>query len=249
MKNIFFVLLVIGLVGACDSDPSDTTQTDGAKSSPPSKTVDPKSEAGTKAEAESADGVEHKKLSPNAADKEFEVRQRKFNVDDFPAELPKGEALGGFAFVDSAGENFIVFTRESFKSDGGNLILHIKHVLQTNDEVGEVRSYTDRVEKCTEDITLKPQFGAWSVSDVDGDGIGEANFAYSAACAGGIDPMIHKVFITEGGKKYVLRGRTKIKLPDVEPFGGEYKADKMPAVFLKKAKDIWADTSKGFGMN
>lgn len=183
-----------------------------------------------------------------AADKAKGVHAIAFDAQKFPAARPPGEVLGGFAFHDSAGDNYVIFARE----DRGNedhihtSVLRIKHVVKSGSGMREVRSYTERVEDCDLDIFLEPKFGDWSVSDVDQNGIGEASFAYTVACVGDVSPLPHKAFVTEGGQKYVLRGIQQVRLPDSKPEGGTYKADPMPAVFMEKARDVWARTSRGY---
>jgi hypothetical protein len=248
MKKTICILLVASLAAACQSNGAESTEADESATN------------GT-ATDQAAASAEPTEEEPAPAEEDVEVRAGEFDKAAFPAPLPTGEVLGGIAFADAAGNNFLAFSREDVvvkpKKQDGQLvepaiqttILHIKHVAKKGDAVEDVRSYVERIEKCDADIVLEPQFGEWSVTDIDADGVGEASFAYTAGCTSDISPVSHKVFVTEGGEKYVLRGHTAVKPggPDGETIGGEYKADKMDEAFMKKATVVWEKTSKGYG--
>ena len=238
MKKLCSALLVpvLALTAACKSDAAvdaPTPTAEGVQEAPPTGTEEATDDA------------------PVAAEAPGKVEIAVFDLKEFPGEAPTGESLGGFAFVDAAGKNFVAFSREALDAgDEPGAVLHIEHVAQKEGgELRKVRSYVEKIASCDADIILEPRFGDWSVSDIDADGIGEASFAYTASCTSDISPNPHKAFITEGGEKYVLRGNTSVKPgPGAEVIGGEYEADEMPPAFLKKATAVWDDTSKGFGL-
>jgi hypothetical protein len=246
MKKTLCILLVASLAVACQSNGADSDE------AATDKTATDEAAASAKPTAE----------EPAPVDQVVEVRAVEFDKAAFPAPLPKGEVLGGIAFTDAAGENFLAFSQEIIavkpqKQDGDLLepavtttVLHIKHVAKKDDAVKEVRSYVERIEECEYDTILEPKFGEWSVTDLDADGVGEASFAYTAGCTSDISPLPHKAFVTEGGEKHVLRGHTAVKPGglDDEIIGGEYKADKMDEAFMKKATAVWERTSKGYGV-
>jgi len=247
MKKLIGILLLASISVACESNSANS-----AKAEPVA--VD---QGAAPDEASAADEPAEK---PAPAGEVAEVRAIAFDKAAFPGELPKGELLGGFAFVDAAGENFVAFTREDIivtpdatdamfeQAAVMTTILRIMHVAKKDEATKEVRAYTERIEACDADIVLKPKFGEWSTTDLDADGVAEASFAYTADCTSDVSPLNHKVFVTEGGEKHVLRGTTLVKTgADDETMGGEYTADKMDAAFLKKAKAVWAETSRGVG--
>lgn len=184
---------------------------------------------------------------PDAAeDNHSNVRQIPFDAQEFPSELPNGHVDGGLAFIDRAGVNYVVFTLDAPMSREHirKTTLHIKHVVQNEDTIREVRSYIERIDDCDFDVIVKPYYGDWSISDVNNNGIGEVSFAYTADCVADISPFAHKAFITEAGEKYALRGFTVRQYPDGFSEGGSYKADKMPPLFRKKVKKVWNRTSQ-----
>lgn len=182
----------------------------------------------------------------DSSDKKVEVRAIPFDALQFPSELPKGRVDGGLAFIDQAGVNHVVFTLDvPFSRDHiRSTTLHIKHVVENDGVAREVRSYIERIHDCDFDVIVKPYYGEWSISDIDNNGIGEVSFAYTADCVSDISPFVHKAFITEGGKKYALRGFTVRHYPDDYVEGGSYTADTMPPLFLKKVKKVWHRTSQ-----
>ncbi len=241
IRSLVIVLISLHAIIACDKQSTPKVDAAPIAISPEitaAETDEPKPAAPT--------AVEIKPNDETAEKPSGKVYRTQFHDNRFPGKLPPGEVLGGFAFMDTVGENFVVFTRTETvnKDDIRSNVLRIKHVVQKADgTVTELRSYTERVDGCDFDVMLDPFFGDWSVSDVDNNGIGEASFAYTADCVSDVSPLNFKVFVTEGGEKYVLRGRSYRQFPDEEPHGGEYTADKMPPAFLTKAKQVWETTA------
>lgn len=186
-------------------------------------------------------------LEAPAADAIVSVRSIPFDLADYPNALPRGEVLGGFGFLDSAGRNQVVFIQDS-RSDDDHIrdaTLYIQHIATKDGVTRTVRNYTERIRDCDFDVLLEPQWGEWSVSDVNENGIGEASFAYTADCVSDVSPRAHKAFITEGGEKYVLRGLSFLIIPDEGAVdGGTYRADPMPGPLMKKAIEVWKHTAR-----
>lgn len=173
------------------------------------------------------------------------VRVLPFDAGRYPATKPRGEILGGVSFLDLAGENFVIFTRDDKERDDHiyESTLYIHHVARKDGVVSTVRTYVERVANCDFDVVLTPYFGDWSVSDQDKDIYGEFSFAYRVGCISDVSPVGHKTFVTESGEKYVLRGLSAIAYPGEPTQGGTYTADVMPEAFRQMAKDIWTLTS------
>jgi hypothetical protein len=227
-KSVLLVATTCLAVAACESKAPTASTDAAAPSTAPS------------ADASVAD----------AANPAAKVEPLEYDDKMFPGELPAGEPLGGFAFRDTAGDNFVAFSRDETTAKNGALasVLHIKHVVKNGDDVKEVRAYREVIEACEFDIILDPKFGKWSVTDLDADGVGEANFAYTHACTSDVSPNGHKVFVTEGGEKYVLRGVTSIEFAPGQIEGGEFDADDMPDEFREHADMVWQETSIGLRM-
>ena len=180
-----------------------------------------------------------------------QVKRVKFEPADFESHLPDGRILSSFAFEDSNGLNAVFYslTESSTKPSDPyaptqtTAVLKVIHLVQKNTEFEVVRTYREVVEDCEFDLIMQPHGGDWAVSDVDGDGIGEATIAYTADCTSDVSPLNHKVLITEGGEKYGLRGSTRvIPGPGPRSMGGEFKADAMDPRFLEHATSVWNKT-------
>ena len=159
----------------------------------------------------------------------------------------KGEVASVIGWTDKYGSNAVVFTLQDQKGtgdEGNGRLLQIKHALQEGDgSWTEVRSFKELVDDCPFDISLDVFTGDWSVTDLDKDALGEATFAYRAGCRSDVSPVGHKVLMTENGKKWALRGQSRIKEAGGS-IGGDFKPDFKdgPTGGLEHAKMVWEKT-------
>lgn len=187
------------------------------------------------------------RLDADAIGSAQRVRSHTFDIEKVQDHIQTGDVAGGFAFVDTAGTNYVIFTTSvsELEDDAATGTLRIRHLVVTSDATRTVRDYVEFVRDCPFDIVLEPKWGDWSVSDVDDDGIAETSFAYSAACVSDVSPVTHKVIVAEGGQEYALRGETYLRLPNngdiVE--GGAFRADPMPTPFREAAVRVWEATA------
>ena len=150
-----------------------------------------------------------------------------------------GETRRVIGWRDRNGTNAVVIKRESPKA-----LLTATHLIREGDGSWTTkRDFKELVSECGDyRLTLEAQTGAWSVSDLDADGIGEATWAWSAGCRTDWSPVTHKVLLTESGEKYVLRGTTATR-----GTGGDFKTDadfeKAPAAFRAHAETVWKATA------
>lgn len=158
----------------------------------------------------------------------------------------KGTALYYASWTDKNGLNGIGITQLKNKK-GGGLIL-VKHAtLEGDGSWSEMRGMKELLETCDFDLIQNVHMDkAWSLTDLDKDGIGEASFAWTSDCTSDVSPNKHKAFIIEGGEKFALRGVTKV-YAGKQFTGGTFKQDatfaKAPPTFLAHAKKVWNATS------
>ncbi len=182
-----------------------------------------------------------------------------FEVLDFDGKAPPnvkvdGEIQGGLQWRDETGENLIIFSRKSVvvsePEDGpGEITTTMKanHIISKSGIWEKVREYRELVELCEwetrADVYVDP--GAWSIKDINQDGIVEATWVWYSDCSHENSPSKKKVMMTIRDQKYPLRGKTDYLIDNHIEYGG-YKAD--PAFgaiepeFLEHAKRIWDDT-------
>ena len=176
------------------------------------------------------------------------VQPRAVVLKNVPQELrPKGTLLHAMAWTDRAGDNLLVFAGTTQVKPGKTAddeSQTTKRLVVRHYADGRlVREFNDAVQKCWADPSLDLLQPAYAVTDLDGDGVGEATFAYKLGCRSDVSPIGLKVLMTEGGEKYVLRGETRVPITETERVGGKYKADpafnKAPPAFLPHAVKTW----------
>jgi len=171
---------------------------------------------------------------PSATDK---VETTQLGEDSFESvELP-GQTRKIIGWTDKHGTNAILIKREWPKGAGAELVAY--HLNREGDgSWTNIRDFRELVSDCNDyRLTLEPHTGAWSVTDLDNDGLGEATFAWTAGCRTDWSPITHKVLLVESGDKYVLRGMTNSADANPAP-----EFDKAPA-FLEHARSVWKSTS------
>ncbi len=180
-------------------------------------------------------------VDPTASDKVIAVELTDADLEELKLPGKRQHVIG---WTDRYGTNAIVITLQSKPKNGGLLVA--THAIREGDASWTVgRDYKELVEECEDfDLSIYAQVGAWSVTDLDADGHGEATFAWSAGCRSDVSPITHKVLLVEKDEKFVLRGQTI----DATGGGGDYKADpvfeKANPAFLPHAEKVWKLTVK-----
>jgi hypothetical protein len=174
---------------------------------------------------------------PSATDTVTATTLEGDDVDTQRLGLP-GYLVGHVAWRDKHGTSAVFLTREVPKGAGAELFA--THMNREGDgSWTKVRDFRELVSNCNDwRLTLEAKTGAWSVTDVDADGLGEATFAWSAGCRTDWSPVTHKVLVVESGEKYVLRGQT-----GAATFEADAAFDKVPSVFREHATKVWGLTA------
>ena len=152
--------------------------------------------------------------------------------------------VGGLRWTDRNGENLLVFARAESKRQRGDEVLWSAQLHARHYAGGKLlREVKDLVERCELDLSLAFVPGSEGVTDLDGDGIGEATFAYKLGCRSDVSPLTLKLLVLEGGEKHILRGETRVDVGNGERAGGSYKVDpssfKRAPALLAHAKKVW----------
>ncbi len=174
-------------------------------------------------------------------------------------ELPKDLRVRGakveraITFSDKLGTNYVVFSStDSEKSDedfgaARRRMLYIDHWARANGKKPRaLLPARDLVEDCPLDLVATFIDGASGVTDLDGDGIAEATYGYQLACRGDVSSATYKLLLVENGKKYILRGSSRLRV-DGAPSGGDFKpepaAAKWPKTFYEHVTALWRATA------
>ncbi|WP_144812176.1 M949_RS01915 family surface polysaccharide biosynthesis protein [Aerolutibacter ruishenii] len=112
-----------------------------------------------------------------------------------------------------------------------------------NGRLGKVWEIRDSVSCVGLDIAADFFHQATSVTDLDGNGRVEVTVAYRMFCGGGVDPKEVKVIMREGGRKYALRGESRIEVKGQAPYGGQREKSRLPSstpkVFVDHLEKTW----------
>ncbi len=162
----------------------------------------------------------------------------------------KGDLLHIYGWTDKYGTRVFAISRYETASKSGKTMMLLGRFtgLEGDGSWSDTRLFKEQVADCEFDITLEPHVGDWAVQDIDGDGIGEVTFAYSAGCRSDVSPVTHKVLIgAADAEKYALRGDTAVAADGkTYDMGGEFKVDgafaKAPKGFKAHAEKVWKDT-------
>lgn len=160
----------------------------------------------------------------------------------------QGRLERALGWTDKNGRNVVVFTTtESSRRRGEDRLLSyaltVEHQVESGGQVRLLRAVRDRVEKCELDLVGRVVPESIGVTDLDRDGVGELTFAYELGCHSDVSPNTLKLLLLQGETKYILRGETRVELPDDAPLGGKYKADPAesawPRPFLEHVRKVW----------
>jgi hypothetical protein len=188
-------------------------------------------------------------------------------------QLPHGVTMRGdtlvsaTSFVDKNGTNYVVFSStqttkqdERFGPSTSTWLYADDWVVPKKGPPRNLLPVRDMVVSCMMgDPSATFHEPAFSVTDLDHDGIAEVTFAYELAnCRSDTRPATYKLMLLENGTRYVLRGRTRITQYNQVPFetalgGGDYVADpveaKWPAAFLAHVKALWDETDNDYELS
>lgn len=182
------------------------------------------------------------------------LAQLPFNTADVPEGLVvKGRITDGLRWKDRKGENFILFSEDTIPApkqarsgeQGPGRLLYATHYVIPGQGGAplKLRTIKDRYASCGFDLVAHFKKTSFRVTDLDGDGIGEASFAYLIDCTSDVSPLTQKLILLEGGEKYILRGQSRVSSGPGHAEGGEFTPGSnfknAPAIFQGHARTLW----------
>lgn len=233
---VLTMMLVFGM-SACESDKAVKVADEAETVSDKVEDAPAPAEEVANPEAQEEDVVANEEAKTPAKASSEVVRNDDDTVIDWSTFPLKGEVLQKFAWTDFQGQNAVVMVKElRGKTGGAILVTHAR--FNADGTWTKVRDLKEVIESCEFDLVLDGFVGEWSVSDVDGDSIGEATFAWNSDCVSDVSPTTFKLFMLEDGQKYALRGDTL-----AEGQGGKYTMGPefatAPKSFEAHAKKAW----------
>lgn len=186
---------------------------------------------------------------------EEEVLEIDINLNKL-AEIPsdcvfEGSLIDGYSWVDKNGINYFIRTlgelvavepEDEYADVSASQNLYAYHYTRTDSksEAVLIKETTDFVKDCEFDLMLSHELDALTLTDIDKNEIGEIAFIYRTGCTSDVSPSTQKLIMLENGKKYPLRGTTKVmEIGGEFEVGDEFKS--APEGFQKHAEKLWSE--------
>jgi hypothetical protein len=124
--------------------------------------------------------------------------------------------------------------------------LYAWHYKADRDSFRLVDRVQDFIRDCPFDVEAAFIPGTIQVTDLDQNGHTEIWMMYLTACRSDVSPSNLKIILYEKGKKFALRGISRLQVNENGFEGGRYTFDpafqQAPAAFRKFALDVWKKT-------
>lgn len=173
-------------------------------------------------------------------------------ASDLPPKLvPRGKKVERVvSFSDKNGTNYVVFSSTASEKSLPDDDLPVRTVwLYVDHWAGKapraLLPARDVIECYMGGMLAKFVDKAFTVTDLDGDGLAEITYGYQLACRSDVSTATYKLLLAENGKKHILRGNTKLareNLPESGTFKPEPDAKKWPKGFFEHAVEVWKAT-------
>lgn len=172
-------------------------------------------------------------------------------------DLPKGISFKGslkdaLRWSDKEGVHFTLITETgeypSIKVQNENYrdaeLFAYDYLVEKDRSVRKKWGISDFVKNCPVDINANFVKNTFQITDLNADGVGEIWIMYKVGCSGDISPIVMKLIMYQGQKKYAMRGRSRIELSANEKDGGEFLFDNAflcaPYQIKDFARKIWS---------
>lgn len=186
----------------------------------------------------------------------YNFSQAQLNVKKLDrSSLPRSISFTGtlknaVSWTDKAGTHYVVTSetgnvdsRTDPGSDSRSAELFAGHYLAQKDSLRLTWKVYDFIKDCPVDLMASFVKNSFAVTDLDKNGQAEVWLMYKTVCHGDVSPSEMKIIMYENGKKYAVRGTTKVKVSEKDYEGGNYNFDPAfkaaPAVFKNYAKALW----------
>ncbi|TGN11061.1 M949_RS01915 family surface polysaccharide biosynthesis protein [Leptospira ilyithenensis] len=170
-------------------------------------------------------------------------------------QLPKnitysGKLIEARNWKDSQGEHLLLLTEtgvvpspKGMDESARDAELFAFHYLGTKGSFQQTWKIYDFIKDCPVDLEANFLKDEFIVTDLNKDQISEVWLTYVTSCRGDVSPSTMKVIMYESGKKFAMRGRTRVKVSETDWDGGDFIFDKAfgdgPASFRNFGADLW----------
>lgn len=126
--------------------------------------------------------------------------------------------------------------------------LYAYHFLINGDSSRLTWKVYDFIKECPVDLDLYFVKDGFTITDLDNNGKAEVWLMYKNSCHGDVGPTPMKIIMYEDGKKYAVRGTTRVEISTGEFAGGDYNFDSAfknsPKPFRSYAEKLWSAHKK-----
>ena len=166
-----------------------------------------------------------------------------------PAALKRsGRVVQALRYTDRTGTYTVLATESgpatdpaAESSDGQRADLYAYHYPATG--AAPTWQVHDFVADCPLDLEARFLPKALTATDLDQDGTAEVWLVYRTTCRGDVSPSTQKIIMYEGGRKYAVRGTSRLVLGGGKYDGGTYTLDAAwsaaPPAFRQHAAQLW----------
>jgi len=180
-----------------------------------------------------------------------QVKITKLDKRSLPQQVTfRGGITNAVTWKDSLGINYALTTepdeyisKDREGNEFGNAELYAYHYVSNGDSLKLLWRVYDYSKDCEFDLSVEFIDEAFSVTDLDKNGIAEVWIMYEIQCTSDVSPAPAKIIMYEGNKKYAVRGSRRIRVSGQDYGGGEYTLDdNMKSgnpVFRKYAINLW----------
>ena len=149
----------------------------------------------------------------------------------------KGSVVEGLGWHDAISEHRVLFTTVPVKMNKNGRqsgAVYAYCFIQNGGAWQKEWEVKDRVDDCEVDATCEFLPNSFTITDNDGNNLGEVTFLYKLSCKGDVSPDEKKLIMYEGANKYAIRGSTILEYNGSKE-GGDKKID---ASFTRAAKPL-----------
>jgi len=149
----------------------------------------------------------------------------------------KGTLIDGLSWQDADGEHRVLFTANAVQMNKNGQQSGAVYAYCFNKNGADWKKkweVKDKIDNCEIDATCEFLPGSFTITDNDGNNVGEVTFLYKLSCKGDVSPDEKKLIMYEGMNKYAIRGSTILQFAEGKE-GGDKKID---ASFTKAAKPL-----------
>jgi hypothetical protein len=179
-----------------------------------------------------------------------QIKVTKLNSKQLPGSVRyKGELIDAVQWTDVLGANLVItaraeiVTKTTDENDTKGVELFANHYLLKDDSTLLMWKLYDFNKDCMFDLNVGFIDKTFAITDIDKNGKAEVWLMYKNQCTSDVSPAPTKIIMYENGRKYALRGTSRVQISATEFMGGSFSFDDAfkngPVAFRQHAQKLW----------